>query len=609
MPELSFVLNREEEVCHDSIHLAPTPSWDTIGKSEHFVQFYEKDACLIDSVSAFFAKGFNKGEPAIVIATKEHRQDLMSRLSAEGFDVEKLKADGTLTSLDAKETLEKFMIEGSPDASLFKSVVGRLVERTSRRGAGLRAFGEMVAILCGEGNSRGAIQLEELWNDLGKEHLFALFCAYPLHGFKGETDGQPFAHICKAHTRVIPTESYARTGSTEDDRLREITRLQQKAASLEAEIAIRKKCQEELERRETELRDFLENATEGIHQVNVNGKILWANRSELELLGYKEEEYVGHDISEFHADPEVIEDILFRLKRGEKLHDYEARVKHKDGSIRYVSINSSVLWSGDKFSYTRCFTRDITARRKAEEILETTVKERTAQLQETVADLEAFSYSISHDMRSPLRAMQAYAASILEDYCGKPLDEEGVERLSRIQRSATRMDLLIRDVLAYSQVAKAEIKLSPIRLAPLVADILDEQFGSERAKGWITVGGLHAVCGHDAYLTQCISNLIGNALKFVAPGNEPKVRIWSECLDGQVKVLISDEGVGILAEHHDRIFKIFGRVYPEKQYSGTGIGLAIVNKAVARMGGKLGYNSEPGMGTTFWFTLPSGGES
>ena len=440
---------------------------------------------------------------------------------------------------------------------------------------------------------------------MGKEHCFSLFCAYPLGGFSGKAHGQPFVHICKSHTRVIPAESYSGQAS-KDERLRAITLLQQKAGSLESEIARRKEIEKALLRRERELSDFLENATEGIHQVDANAKILWANKAELELLGYKPEEYIGHDIREFHADQDVIADILDRLGRGEKLHDYEARLKHKDGSLRFVSINSSVYWDGERFGYTRCFTRDITERKLAAEILERTVVHRTAQLCETVAQLEAFSYSISHDMRSPLRAMHGYAKALLDDY-GTKLDPEGVDALQRIQRASHRLDLLIRDVLAYSKVAKGELDLKPIALAPLLDDVIRENPDLEKARSCIAISEpLHTVLAHEAYLTQCLTNLLENGLKFVAPGSVPKVQVSTEAVNGHICVSIADNGIGIHPDHHKRIFKIFGRVHPEKRYPGTGIGLAIVKKAVARMSGETGFKSEVGKGSRFWFTLPNG---
>jgi PAS domain S-box-containing protein len=585
----------------DSEGAAPVPQWEDIGHSEHFVSFYENDGGLVESVSEFFHKGLKQGEVCIVIATESHRNAIRNKLESKGLDMGLLQTDGRYVSLDAAEALREFMVDASPDRSLFLQSIGSTVARAVHESSGVRAFGEMVALLWDKGNSEGAIKLEELWNDLAKSYSFALFCGYPMSSFQGEEHRSSFEQICQAHTHVIPSESYSRKPASENDRLRVISGLQQKALSLEAEIAVRKEVEKALTRRERELTDFLENATEGIHKVDSNGKILWANKAEMALLGYRAGEYIGRIITEFHVDAEVIDDMMSRLKRGEQLHDYEARLRHKDGSIKFVAVNSSGHWDGDQFKHTKCFTRDITARKLTAEMLEKQVEARTAEYKEVVEELESFSYSISHDLRSPLRAMQAYSTALLEDYKDQ-LDEEGRDYLRRIQRSATRMDLLIRDVLCYSQVAKSEIKLNPVNLKPLVTDLL-QQFDIPRAASMIIVEDLPFVWGHEAYLTQSLSNLISNGLKFIEPGTNPRLRIWSE-IDGEMaRICVSDNGIGIDPEHRSRVFKMFGRIHSDKRFPGTGIGLAIVNKAAARMGGTAGFESKPGKGSTFWLLL------
>ncbi|MDB6125198.1 MAG: putative two-component sensor histidine kinase protein [Pedosphaera sp.] len=601
----------------DGAH-APHAHCNDMGESEHFVQFYEDDAFLVESVGAFVGAGLGAGNGAIVIATPAHREALEERLEAQGLDLDAIKKRGQYVPLDAAETLAKFMVNGTPDEDLFNEVVGGLVTEVAKGRRGLRAFGEMVALLWAEGNGSAAIRLEELWNDLGKVHSFSLFCAYPMKGFRGEANGEPFIHICKEHSRVIPSESYAAKGRTDDERLRTIALLQQKATSLEAEVLERKRAEEALRHCNEELTSFFENATLGLHWVRADGTIKWANPAEFQLLGYTKEEYTGHHIAEFHADKAVIEDILARLSRAEKLKNYEARLRCKDGSIKHVLIDSSVLWNEGEFIHTQCFTRDVTEQKKAEaelhaaqiklqehaKTLEQGIAERTAQLRETIAELEAFSYSISHDMRSPLRAMQGYATALLMDY-GPKLDADAVTSLERIERASNRLDMLVRDVLAYSKIAKGKIELQAVDLWPLMEDIIHQHPEFESVKQCITVEQpMHTVMGHEACLYQCLTNLIGNALKFVAPGTVPDVRVRSELMGNKVRVWVSDNGVGIHPEHHDRIFQIFGRVYSEKRYEGTGIGLAIVKKAVMRMGGEIGFQSELDKGSAFWFILP-----
>ena len=236
--------------------------------------------------------------------------------------------------------------------------------------------------------------------------------------------------------------------------------------------------------------------------------------------------------------------------------------------------------------------------------LEQRVRDRTQKLQETVSELEAFSYSISHDLRAPLRSMEGYAQALVNDYSDK-LDARGQLFLSKIADAAARLDLLVQDVLAYSRVAKGEIHLQDISLGKLVQDAV-ETYPQFRENGSISIQEpLPAVRAHPAYLMQCISNLLGNALKFVRPGVPPVVRIRAEeePETETVKVWFEDNGIGIAPEHFQQIFQMFGRVHSTKQFEGTGIGLAIVRKAAERMGGSLGLTSELGKGSRFWLSL------
>ena len=259
---------------------------------------------------------------------------------------------------------------------------------------------------------------------------------------------------------------------------------------------------------------------------------------------------------------------------------------------------------------------DITERKEAQEalkearnalarqnqMLDQTVQERTAQLQETIMELEAFSYSISHDMRSPLRAMQGYAETLLHEYRDK-LDTTGIHYLERIHKASSRLDLLVREVLAYSRVAKGKIELKPLNLEHVITDITQNYPDLHPSKIHVVVSPLPLVIGHEGLLTQIVSNLLGNAVKFSTPGKFPEMRISSETKGDEVKIWFADNGIGIAPQHHEQIFQIFGRVYPEKKYEGAGIGLAIVRKAAERMGGSAGVVSELGKGSRFWITL------
>lgn len=213
--------------------------------SDHFVQFYEADSSLLSSLSGYIGTGLSSGGAAIIIATRAHRLGLMSKLQAAGIDVLTASASGKYVSLDAAQTLSKFMVDGLPEPARFRDVVGNVLTRVTDGRNSVRAFGEMVALLWAEGNYNAAIRLEELWNDLQRTHSFSLFCAYPMSSFSGQSFVAPLNHVCEAHSRVIPAESYAELANR-DERLRAIIQLQQKAKTLEAEIRERELAQEQL---------------------------------------------------------------------------------------------------------------------------------------------------------------------------------------------------------------------------------------------------------------------------------------------------------------------------------------------------------------------------
>ncbi len=218
-------------------------------------------------------------------------------------------------------------------------------------------------------------------------------------------------------------------------------------------------------------------------------------------------------------------------------------------------------------------------------------------------ELETFSYSVSHDLRSPLRAMQGYANLLLEDFKGK-LAPEAEEFLNRISKAALRMDALIQDVLAYSRITKSEIPLSSIDIESLLRDLIRENRNITRTGARVKIiNPLHPVIGHEPCLIQCFSNLLENSLKFVPAGTTPEITIRSDLRNGRARIWVEDNGIGIDPTHHSRLFTMFGRVHHEKSYEGTGMGLSIVKKAVERMAGTVGVESVLGHGSRFWIEL------
>ena len=236
--------------------------------------------------------------------------------------------------------------------------------------------------------------------------------------------------------------------------------------------------------------------------------------------------------------------------------------------------------------------------------LEQRVEQRTAELEELNRELEAFTYTVSHDLRAPLRGIQGFAEALLEDYRDK-LDDDGQEYLQRVEAGARRMEVLIEDLLAYSRLSRTSLRLSPVSLSTALDQammLLESDIRQQSAQ--ITIPDrLPSVYAHLPTLVQVLQNLLSNALKFTLPDQTPTIVVTAEAADEFVRLSIRDYGIGVEREFHERIFQAFERLHGQDQFPGTGIGLAIVKKGVERMGGTCGVESEVNGGSNFWIRL------
>jgi PAS domain S-box-containing protein len=354
-------------------------------------------------------------------------------------------------------------------------------------------------------------------------------------------------------------------------------------------------------------------ALDAIFVHDMDRKIIFWNRGAEELYGWKEAEVLGrspHDLLETKF-PRSLEEIRAELLAKDR---WEGELAHKTQSGRRVDVISR--WSlqrdesGEPIAILE-ITRDITERKRAEDELrklaaelERRVAQRTAELREANDELESFAYSVSHDLRAPLRAMGGLSQALLEDY-GDRLDELGKDYAEHIRASAEHMDRLILDLLAYSRLSRERILLSPVPLVSVAEEALRQLDADIRCSGAAIEiqTPLPIALAHRQTLVQMIANLIGNAIKFVPQGVTPSVRLRAETEGERVRLWVEDNGIGVAPEHHERIFKVFERLHGIEAYPGTGIGLSIVRKGAQRMNGGAGIESTLGEGSRFWLEL------
>jgi PAS domain S-box-containing protein len=333
------------------------------------VQFYEKDSFLVETVSAFIGSALAAGDAAVMIATEAHRQAVAQLLKARGLDVSRATRQHRLISLDATETLAKFMIDGLPDGELFHEVIsaplaaaGASVAQEHRRVA---AFGEMVNVLWSTGNFEGALRLEQLWNRLAEEHSFSLLCAYPIAGFNSIRHGDAFRQICAEHAAVFPAESFP-IAAREEERLRNVAHLQHQFLAFQAEAA--------LLHSEQRFRLFVDAVRDyALFMLDSDGNITTWNSGAERIKGYKPWEIIGQHFSMFYPEEDVRSRKPWRAletaAREGRFEDEGWRVR-KDGSRFWASVViTAIRDENGKLAGFGKVTRDLTEKRRALEEL------------------------------------------------------------------------------------------------------------------------------------------------------------------------------------------------------------------------------------------------
>ncbi len=377
------------------------------------------------------------------------------------------------------------------------------------------------------------------------------------------------------------------------------------------DITERKLAEENLKLANAYNRSLLEASLDPLVTIAADGKITDVNAATEKVTGRSREELIGTDFSDYFTDPDKAKAGYRQVFRDGSVTDYALEIRNTDGHITPVLYNAAVYRdAAENVIGVFAAARDITERKKAEEEirklnrdLEARVIERTAQLENSNKELEAFAYSVSHDLRSPLRSMEGFSLALLEDYSGK-LDDKGKDYLNRVRNATVRMGHLIDDLLKLSRVTRSEMSREQINLSAIVHAITGDlrKQHPDRPAEFIIAEGL-AANGDEHLLTLALENLISNAWKFSDKLPQIVIQFGTEQKDGQHAFFVRDNGVGFDIRYAGKLFNPFQRLHKADEFPGTGIGLATVRRIISRHGGQVWIESEEGKGTTVYFTL------
>lgn len=633
---------------------APRAHWRGMGEVEHFVQFYETDNCLMESLEGFISEGLRLGDACLVVATNPHRRSLHENLRASGHEIDVALSTGQFVSLDADEALARFIVDGMPEPRRFADAIGKVVANAGANRSRLRIFGEMVACLWAEGNLAGAIRLEELWNDLRVQHPFALYCAYPMDKLGGESKYDALQNLCSAHTHVIPAESYNAIPSS-DERLRAILLLQQKARTLRAEIEERE-CAEETIRLLLRISEKLNSTLnpdelldslviEAVKLVRAEGGFAglrtpegmvcrryllrgaWNSFEEIYppmcgLPGWllvNKAPYLSNDASAdgqfsggrtfkhrvrqalsvpvLDADGEILAFFeLHNRREGEGFTQTDQERLIAVAQVASIAIQNALAYRRIK--------------RSEQERAELLKSEQDARVKAEEASRlkDEFLATVSHELRTPLTAIMGWAHMLKN---GK-LDDETIARaLETIERNAFSQAQLVEDILDTSRIitGKLRLKVEPVDLVAVINAAIDSVQLAVDSKGIyleVTLDtSARRVVGDACRLQQVVWNLLSNAIKFTPSGGN--IRIHLKRFGSETQISVTDTGCGIDSDFLPFVFDRFRQAdgSTTRKHGGLGIGLAIVRHLVELHGGEASVESlGEGRGSAFHIKLP-----
>ncbi|MCU7492626.1 MAG: PAS domain S-box protein [Ignavibacteria bacterium] len=367
------------------------------------------------------------------------------------------------------------------------------------------------------------------------------------------------------------------------------------------DITERKNAETELAARELMFRKVWESSFDGMRLMNNKGVIVKVNEAFCSMVGMKKEELEGKIFTKIYKSPheEILKKAIYRMQTRTVVPRYVEKFDLWNGKSIWFEVSNNLLRISHSSPVLLSIFRDISQRKLAEDRLNRTIK----KLEESNRELEQFAYIASHDLQEPLRMVSNYTQLLAKRYQSK-LDETGREFINFAVNGAMRMQSLIKDLLAYSRVTTKARPFEPTDCNEILRVVLlDLKLAIEESKAVITSAPLPEIMADPTQFRQLLQNLLSNSMKFRTE-RPPEIRISAEARDNEWLFKITDNGIGIDPQYFERIFMLFQRLHDSGTYPGTGIGLAICKKIVERHGGRMYVESEPGRGTTFYFTIP-----
>jgi PAS domain S-box-containing protein len=368
----------------------------------------------------------------------------------------------------------------------------------------------------------------------------------------------------------------------------------------------------EIKESEEQVQTIIRNAPDAVIAMDEDGRIVkWNAKSEV-LFGWTEGEVIGRPLNDIIIPHRYREShqkgVHHFLRTGEGAvlnKTIEIQALHKNDYEFDISLSISPTIVKEKYLFVG-FVRDITEQKAAREkimSLNTDLSKHLDKLEASNKELDAFSYSVSHDLRAPLRAIHGYTKILSEDYTDK-LDDEGKQMMNTVLRNTVKMGRLIDDLLAFSKLGKMDLRIAAVDMTKLATTILNDiRYSSPSIKANIVIHPLVPVDGDSSLLSQVFINLISNAIKYSEGMDTPVIEIGSREEEDEAIYYVKDNGAGFDMKYYDKLFGIFQRLHREEEFEGTGVGLALVKRIITRHGGRVWGEAEVGKGATFYFSL------